>query len=82
MSTEQKRDVESIGLEMVQSLDKGKRNDQAGYHDISDDYPADQKKKMLLQMDLRIIPVLWILYRKCLDSLTLSFHAFTWPYEC
>lgn len=64
MSTEQKRDVESIGLEMVQSGDKGKpQNDQAGYHDISDDYPVDKKKKMLLQMDLRIIPVLWILYR-------------------
>lgn len=75
MSTEQKRDVESIGLEMVQSLDKGKRNDQAGYHDISDDYPAGDKKKMLLQMDLRIIPVLWILYRKYLDSFLPRVHV-------
>jgi hypothetical protein len=61
--------MESIGLEMVPSLDKGKpQNDPAGYHDISDDYPADKKKTMLLQMDFRIIPVLWILYRKHPDS--------------
>lgn len=34
------------------------------YQDISDEFPAKKRKKMLLKMDVRIVPVLMLLYCK------------------
>lgn len=40
-----------------------------GYQDVSDEYPAKLKRKLLLKMDVRIIPVLMMLYSQCHFSL-------------
>ena len=32
-----------------------------GYHDVSDEYPAKKRKKVLFKMDVRIIPLLMVL---------------------
>lgn len=43
-----------------------------GYHDVSDEYPAKKRKKVLLKMDIRILPLLMILYREWFLTNTLS----------
>jgi hypothetical protein len=32
------------------------------YQDVSDEYPAKKRKRVLLMMDIRIVPILMLLY--------------------
>jgi ArsR family metal-binding transcriptional regulator len=33
-----------------------------GFHDVSDEYPAKKRKRVLMKMDVRIVPLLMLLY--------------------
>jgi len=50
----------------VNEIELSKEQEQAttanGYHDVSDEYPAKKRKRVLFKMDIRIIPVLMALY--------------------
>lgn len=53
------------------------RNMASAYQDISDEFPAKKRKKVLLKMDLRIVPMLMLLYCESLslDPSILMFAA-------
>jgi hypothetical protein len=41
------------------------------YQDISDEYPAKKRRRLLLKMDLRILPLLMLLYCEyCLQCIS------------
>lgn len=43
------------------------RHEPSAYQDISDEFPAKKRKKVLLEMDIRIVPMLMLLYCLFLD---------------
>lgn len=36
-----------------------------GFQDVSDEYPAKKRKRVLMKMDVRIVPLLMFLYCMC-----------------
>lgn len=57
--------ADEIELAKEQQLD-ATRN---AYHDVSDEFPTRERKKVLFKMDIRILPMLMLLYCKCFDAL-------------
>lgn len=56
---------QNVPVDEVEAVKPDDRNDaQVGYQDISDEFPAKKRKKVLLKMDSRIVPMLLLLYCK------------------
>ena len=59
--TEVKQD--KAPFEEAEIVKPDERNEVSAYQDISDEFPAKKRKKVLLKMDIRIVPMLMLLYR-------------------
>ena len=50
-------------FEEAQIVKPEEGNECTAYQDVSDEFPAKKRKKVLLKMDIRIVPMLMLLYR-------------------
>lgn len=46
----------------IEVVKKEQTDPPVNFQDVSDEYPAKKRKKVLLKMDVRIVPLLMLLY--------------------
>lgn len=61
--TEVKREM-NVPVDEVEDSKSDNRNEMMGYQDVSDEFPAKERRKVLFKMDVRIVPMLMLLYCK------------------